>query len=199
MDDTGQEWWYELDADDRLVAVGGEWDAFAQENGAPGAVRAQVTGRSFFAFVAGMETAHLLRRILQAVRAGTRTIEVPFRCDGPGVQRFMNFRGEPLRGGGVRVTTRLLRELPLDAAPPAGAPDPDAMIAMCSWCNRIRVHEGAWLEVAEAAAHLGLFLAPAPPAITHGLCGACLEAMEPLLDDQRLPAASSSGATGPVG
>jgi hypothetical protein len=179
------EWWYELDASDRLVAVGGEWDRFALENGAPAAAAAGVVGRPLWDFVAGFETVHLLRRIVHSARVAGRPVEAPFRCDGPGLERHMHFRAELVDGGGVRVTTRLLREVPLDASPAAEAPAPRCeLLRMCSWCNRIRVDDGRWMEPAEAVAQLGLFTGPGVPPITHGMCAGCMEAMEPLLDAQ---------------
>lgn len=189
---TGEttEWWYELDTDDRVAAVCDAWDAFARENGAHTTVAPAVLGRPLWEFVAGAETKHLLRRIVGSVRASARPVEAPFRCDGPGLERHMTFRAEPLEGGGMRITTRLLREVPRAGADRADARDarpPGEMITMCSWCNRIRTNAG-WLEVPDAVRHLGLFAATSLPPITHGMCTGCLEAMEPLLEDEAAPA-----------
>ncbi len=188
---TGMEWWYELDADDRVVAVGGEWDRFALENGAPGASAAAVVGRSLWDFVAGLETAHLLRRIIYSARISGRPMEAPFRCDGPRQERHMHFRAEAMDSGALRITTRLMREVPLDAPAPGGASAPRGeLLRMCSWCNRIHVDDGPWMEPADAAARLGLFTGSAVPAITHGMCTGCAETMEPLLEDEPVPAIS---------
>lgn len=176
-------WWYELDADDRITAVGGAWDAFAAGNGAPRALTASVLGQSLWTFVDGLEITHLLRRILGDVRKSGTAVDVPFRCDGPATERHMHFHAAALEGGRLRVTTRLLWEASVDALPAERAPaSGDAMIAMCSWCNSIRMADGAWLAAAEAAARLGLFSGARMPAITHGLCATCLVIMQPLLD-----------------
>jgi hypothetical protein len=187
--DAAAEWWYELDADDRVTAVCDAWDAFALENGAHPAVAPSVLGRPLWEFIAGMETKHLLRRIVATVRTSARPVEAPFRCDGPGLERHMTFRAEPLDGGGMRITTRLLREVPRAGGDPAEARDaspPGEMITMCSWCNRIRTNAG-WLEVPDAVRHMGLFDAASLPPISHGMCTECLEAMEPLLADDAAP------------
>jgi hypothetical protein len=185
MMSPAKQWWYELDGVDRVTAVCNEWDAFALENDGSSSLAAAVVGRSLWDFVAGRETAHLLGRIMRAVRTTGRPVETPFRCDGPGVERHMLFRATALESGCLRITTRLVREAPLDpAAPPAGAaPELGELISMCSWCNRIRVQDG-WAEVAEAVARLALFSSAAMPAITHGMCSECLAAMEPLLEDE---------------
>jgi hypothetical protein len=180
------DWWYELDADDRVVAVCGEWDAFALENGADPAVAPAVLGRSLWEFIGGAETKHLLRRVLAGVRTTARPVEAPFRCDGPGLERYMEFRAEPRDGGRMRITTRLLREVPRAGCAQADTVDAAAlgeMITMCSWCNRIRTVDGIWVELADAVGHLGLFVADSLPPITHGMCTGCMEAMEPFFAD----------------
>lgn len=180
-------WWYELDREDRVVAVGGEWDPFALQNGAPHAVSAHVVGQPLWAFVNGIETMHLLQRLIAGVRASGAPVEVPFRCDGPNVERHMHFHAAPVNGDHVRITTHLLSEVPV-GSPPASSPglDEGAMVTMCSWCNHIRMVDGTWLPLAEAAARLGLFSGARMPAITHGLCHGCLAIMQPLLDDDPL-------------
>lgn len=176
-------WWYELDADDRVAAAHGAWDACAPRNG----VAQCPLGQSLWTLVDGIETVHVLRRIIAGVRKSGAAVEVPFRCDGPAVERHMQFRAAPLDGGRVRIATRLLFELPAHgtSAPPApfGA---EAMICMCSWCSRIRAADGSWLPPAEVAARLGMFCGVRMPAITHGICGACLTIMDPLLADEPL-------------
>ena len=181
------EWWYDLDADDRLAAVSPGWDAFALDNGTPGVLSRAVLGRSLWEFVSGVETEHLLRRIIGTVRGRGRAVEVPFRCDGPHVQRYMRFRAEPAGAGGLRITTRLLREVPTDGEAPATTRptgEPEELIAMCSWCNRIRLADGTWAEVGEGVARLRLFERLSMPAITHGMCAGCLAAIEPELMDE---------------
>lgn len=186
------EWWYELDAQDCLVAVDGAWDRFAVENDAPGAAAAAVVGRPLWDFVSGVETVHLLRRIIHSARVSGRAVEAPFRCDGPGLERHMHFRAEVVDGGGVRVITQLLREVPLEAPAAAAAPAAsDELLRMCSWCNRILVNDGRWIEPAEAVARLGLFTGAGVPPITHGMCAGCLEGMEALLEDEPFPASTA--------
>ena len=50
----------------------------------------------------------------------------------------------------------------------------------CGWCNRVDV-DGAWTEVEDATARLGLFERPEVPAVAHGVCGECERRMAALL------------------
>lgn len=177
-------WWYELDADDRVAAVGGERASFPWRDGAPHAFPSSALGQPLSACVGTIELAHVLRRIVGGVRKAGAAVEVPFRCDSATAERHLQFRAASLAGGRVRVTTRLLFEVPLHG-PADAPPEPgnDAMISMCSWCSHIRMPDGTWLAPAEAAARLGMFCGTRMPAITHGLCGGCLTVMQPLFDD----------------
>ena len=166
------EWWYEVDADNRVSEVGPGWDEFALANDSPGATRDRVIGRDLFGFLDGAETRALVRLILDRTREAGRCLELPFRCDGPGVRRFMVFTGEVRAGGGVRVHTRQLGEGEREALPflerTGRGREP---IRMCSWCNRIAAAD-QWLEAESAADRLGLFLRELPR-ITHGICPGC--------------------------
>ncbi|HEX6037670.1 hypothetical protein [Longimicrobium sp.] len=182
MPDTGT-WWYELDAQDHVAAVSGEWVSFGPGSAAA-AAGPGVLGQSLWTLLDGIEQVHVLRRIITGVRASGAAVEVPFRCDSPTAERHMQFRVASVPGGRVRITTRLRYELPL-AGPPAPRPEPHegAMSCMCSWCNHIRMADGTWLPTAEGAARLGMFCGARMPAITHGLCAGCLTRMQPLFDD----------------
>ena len=187
-------WWYELDAEDRVVDVGPGWDDFALDNQAPTATRDRVVGRPFYSHVEGSETRSLLKMVFDRTRALKKPVELPFRCDAPGVRRFMTFTSEVTHGGGLRITTRLLGEGKRDAlrflvGPGSRGREP---IRVCSWCNRIAAEPGVWLEAESAAERMGLLLDPQVPVMTHGICPRCqrgvmgsLVASEPAEDRTR--------------
>lgn len=169
------EWWYELDREDRITAVGPAWDAFALENDTPSATRENVIGRDIYSCVDGSPTRSLLRVIFDRIRKTARPIELPFRCDAPGARRFMAFTGEPTPDGGLLIRTRLLAEAEREPlrflrGPRDRSREP---IRQCSWCNRIAAGPGRWLEAETAAEHLGLFLDATVPVISHGICAGC--------------------------
>ena len=168
-------WWYELDAEDRVADVGPGWDEFAHENTSPNAVRDVVVGRPFYSFVAGSQTRSLLEMIFERTRERSEPIEMTFRCDAPRVRRFMSFTSETTPDGGIRVHTRLLGAGERDAlgflrGPGVGSQEP---VRVCSWCNRIAVESGRWLEAETGAERLGLLLRREVPPITHGICPGC--------------------------
>lgn len=176
------QWWYELDEGDRLIAVSPDWDTFAHENDAPENVASAVLGRPLWEFIAGAETEDLLRRIINVVRTRSRAVDVPFRCDSPGILRHMRFHAAPAGNNGVRITTHLLRELAADGMhAELRRPRASWMVAMCSWCNAIRLDDGAWVEVDDGVARLRLFDTAHAPAVTHTICDTCLESIYPHL------------------
>jgi hypothetical protein len=72
---------------------------------------------------------------------------------------------------GLRCTAELKRaewRLPASLLD-SRVPRSEALVAMCSWCKRVRVRPGSWLEIEEAVSALRL-LEDLPPGITHTIC-----------------------------
>lgn len=164
---------YRIDAGDRLSSVNAEWDRFAVENGAAELRSGRVLARTIWDFIADPTTRHLYETALAQVRAG-REVRFPFRCDGPQIRRFLEMTATAAGEGGVEFRVRTLKTESRAAVrlldpevPRAGEP-----LRMCAWCKRV-VAGGAYLEVEDAIAALGLFDAPVLPPVTHGICPAC--------------------------
>jgi hypothetical protein len=167
---------YAIDENDRLVRVDRSFYRFAEENGWSGA--GESLGRTLWDYVAGQEPKKLQRILLRRVRDEVGDVELPFRCDGPGVRREMNLRIAARPGGRVvlfsaRVRAQEARELPQRLLDP-DAPRGEETIQMCGWCDRFAV-DGEWLEVEEAAVRLDLFNRAEMPAISHDICPDCNE------------------------
>jgi len=167
---------YAIDEHDHIVRVDDGYYRFAEENGWREA--GSSLGRSLWDYVAGNELRKLQRLLVRRVRDGATGVELPFRCDGPGVRREMNIRIAARPGGrAVLFAARLRSEEERDApqplldplAPRAGGP-----LAMCGWCDRFEV-DGEWVEVEEAARRLELFNRPELPPLSHGVCPECSE------------------------
>ncbi len=129
-------------------------------------------------FVAGQELEKLQRMLLRRVRGELRSVDLPFRCDGPEVRRKMDIHIASQASGRYVVFSALLREeegrdefQPLLAAE---TPRGEETLTMCGWCDRFLV-DSEWVEVEEAVARLGLFELPRMPAIDHGVCPDCTE------------------------
>jgi hypothetical protein len=167
---------YAIDEHDHLIRVDDGYYRFAEENGWQEA--GSSLGRSLWDYVAGHEVKKLQRLLVRRIRDEVGDIELPFRCDGPGVRREMKIRIVARPGGRVvlfsaRLRSEEARDLPqrlLDPATPRG----DDMLEICGWCDRFEV-DGEWVEVEEAAKRLELFNKPELPALSHGICPDCNE------------------------
>jgi hypothetical protein len=165
---------YAIDHDDRLVKVDDGYYRFAEENGWSD-VGASL-GRSLWDFVAGEELVKLQRMLLRRLRSEVRSVELPFRCDGPDVRREMDIRivahssgRAVLFAAGMRCEET--REEPQPMLDPT-VPRNKETVTMCGWCDRFLVDD-EWVEIEVAAARLGLFNHPDLPAISHGICPDC--------------------------
>jgi hypothetical protein len=126
-----------------------------------------------FGYVSGSETQEIVRFLLARARSGRR-IAVAFRCDSPTRRRHLRLELTPSPDGSVRCSSTVLSEEEREAQPlldPA-VPRTGEILYVCSWCRRVAV-DARWLDVEEAVEALGLFLQPALPAISHGICPDC--------------------------
>jgi len=114
--------------------------------------------------------------LLRRVRSDLRSIDLPFRCDGPAVRREMDINiASQASGRFVLFSARLRAEERRDEFQPllaAETPRGEETLTMCGWCDRFLV-DGRWVEVEEAVTRLRLFELPKMPAISHGVCRDC--------------------------
>lgn len=171
---------YELDAEFRIRAVDAAWSAFALANGAPDlAVPPGPIGRSIFDYLQDATTADLYHRLFERVRQSRRSAVFPFRCDSPGLRRFLEMTISAPEPAGLHLQTRVVR---LEARSPVallerGVRRSAQLLVMCSWCKAVKV-AGGWRELEDAVVALRLFEREALPMLTHGICGPCQERLE---------------------
>jgi hypothetical protein len=167
---------YAIDEHDHLVKVDEGYYGFAEENGWADAGTS--LGRSLWDYVAGDEMKKLQRMLVRRIRDEVGSVELPFRCDGPGVRRKMDIRIVARPGGrAVLFSARLRSEEAREELQPLLDPDvprSESTLTMCGWCDRFEVG-GEWVEVEEAARRLELFNRPELPALSHGICPDCSE------------------------
>ncbi|HEX3608370.1 MAG TPA: hypothetical protein VHU14_01680 [Solirubrobacterales bacterium] len=165
---------YAIDEHDHLIRVDEGYYRFAEENGWSEA--GSSLGRSLWDYVAGREVVKLQRLLVRRVRDEVGDVELPFRCDGPGVRREMNIRIVARPGGRVVLfSARLRSEEARDLLQPLldpNAPRGSDPLEMCGWCDRFEV-SGEWVEVEQAAKRLELFNKPELPELSHGICPDC--------------------------
>jgi hypothetical protein len=177
---------YRIDAANVLVEVNEAWLAFARDNWHPDFTASEVLGKPLWSQVSDSETRHIYHLLLNRVRElGLETV-IPFRCDSPGIRRFMELGLSPSSPGGVEFRGRILRQERREPVPLLDTSSPRAqlLLTMCSWCKQIRVPEwtpqepwrqriGVWCEVERLGEILnGLYL-EYPPTVSHGVCPAC--------------------------
>lgn len=170
---------YAIDADDRITSVGGAWEQFALDNGAPGLRATDVIGRSLWTFTAGAEVRHVYEMLFARLRHDITSCVVPFRCDGPFALRRMELSMARAPEDGIRMAARVLRiaeHAPrlglLDAGVGRGA----TAVRICSWCKQVCVGS-RWVPIELAARRMGLFEGDAMPLLTHGACPSCVESL----------------------
>ncbi|MFL9826132.1 hypothetical protein [Rhodoplanes sp. SY1] len=186
-----------VDRTNRIVAVGGPWDEIALVNGGDAAIVERVLGTGLLDHVHGDPARMLVLTVLDRVRRFGAPRSVPYRCDTPGLKRWMEMTLTPAPDGTVTFEHRLLRSEPMQRpvrfalARPGTARGP--AIIRCSSCNRVRDASG-WHEPdavrfsAEAAgtptgsAETGTPPGPdAPILVGYGVCDACRARIERLL------------------
>ena len=174
---------YEIDARDRIVAVGGDWEVFARRNGAPELTGEAVVGALWSDFVTDPETRRLYATIFDRVRKNDTELILPFRCDSPDRFRFMRLVVSPGVGGSPSCLGLLEREQerPFYSILDKAFPRSDRSLPICSLCRRIEVAPKEWLEVEDAVARLDLFDSARLPRLDEHVCPRCRETALPEL------------------
>lgn len=138
---------YYLDERDVIVDVNAAWNDFALQNG--GILLAdEVIGEKLLRFVTGEPTRMYINTVLESARTLGRRAVRPYRCDSPGLKRFMEMSVVPEAGKRLRLEHRCVRVEQRD--PPVAFEYRPGRTAVrcCSICNRIE-HRGQWAEAAQ--------------------------------------------------
>jgi len=169
---------YTVDASNRIVAVGGDWDRFARENSAPELSGERILGRPITDFLSPGPVVALVNELLERVRARGTAATIPFRCDSPELLRRLELTLTPLADGGVEFRSATVIERPhphaLRILDPS-VPRSDDHLTLCAWCRSVSLPE--WVELDEAIRRLQLLETLPLPMISHGICPACEELM----------------------
>jgi len=167
---------YRLDDRNRISFVNQEWLDFALENEAPELNREAALDQPMADFIADWETFHLYELIFRRVRLTGAGITLPFRCDTPDIRRFMQLSIRLVGSGELELTGRILS---LESRPPvplldSETPRSQEMVAICSWCKKVKIGRDLYVEAEKAVESLGLF-GPKTPRLTHGVCHDCFD------------------------
>ena len=180
---------YYLNEADEVVTVNSAWNRFARENGAHAALGPRVQWRPLWAFIADDVTALLCRRLIRSARDG-RTIDFCMRCDGPGVVRLARTRMRRQHMGLLEICVRIIGEVQRRAIPIVTARGCiEGGTHWCSWCQRIEIEPGIWIEAEDAYHEISELDWTRPLLVRPGSCPRCVERM--------LSIAESSGDSAP--
>ena len=164
--------YFRLDKSDRITETGGAWDTMAHENGGDALCGGTVIGHPLYDYVSGDVSKMFVRTVIDGVRVLQRPRALPYRCDSPGLRRYMEMAITCEPGGGLLLEHRLLRteatgrrfDFQTSNAPLR------QMIVRCTHCNAIK-HEGRW---GEPEAVLPEQVSGAL-AVVYGVCPRCME------------------------
>jgi hypothetical protein len=161
-----------VDSEYRVLWVGGEWDEFALNGGANGALSNAVLSTSVMSHIAGEETRAETARMIEAVLKHKRTLRVEYRCDSPSMARKFLMTIQPMKDGRALMVHDLK-----DAwhfSPPLNRwhYDPRATDTKCSFCGSVRLSgETAWTSCDEIGDRH-------PTAVVYEVCQTCRGAVD---------------------
>lgn len=147
MSGQGDSLFFRLDKGDRITEIGGSWDRMAQENGGDHLCGQSVLGYPLYDYISGDISKMFVRTVIDGVRVLRRARTVPYRCDSPGLRRYMEMSISFEPGGGLLLEHRQLRTESTGRRFDfqAGVQPLRQMVVRCSHCNGLKV-DGAWGE-----------------------------------------------------
>ena len=134
--------WYEIDADNRVLSVCEEWNQLADAFSEFGPRADDLIGTNILDHITGMETRHLFVLLFDRARTLAATVEAPFRCDGPVDRRFMKLLMEPVCPNNLKVTSVMLRHETCPYTPllDVNVTRSDEFLQICAWCKNIQIN-----------------------------------------------------------
>lgn len=169
---------YKVGKTKQIIAVGGEWDAFAEENEGRKALSRSVIGRPIWDFITGAPTRMWLETLFQLAELRNEPVERIYRCDSPQLKRVMSMRISPEEDRVLRVDNELLSVEPLEKKVVIRhhSHQTGTDIRMrCSICGKIKEKENeseVWTEPADLADQI-----PEGIVVAYTVCAACKQAL----------------------
>jgi hypothetical protein len=177
---TQQVYRYRVNEADVIEFVDGWWLAFAKENNADGLTESSVVGRVIWDFIADEATRKLYREIHDYVRSSANPILVPFRCDSPTLQRFMQLKISKQATGQLLYESKLLRvvrQKRLALLDPKEDRSENSL-TMCSFCKRSLIGASSWLELENISLKLRMYDQQKVPELKYTVCPDCSSQMQ---------------------
>lgn len=170
---------YQVDAEDKIIYIGGGWNTFAIANGGNSLATSPPLGKSLWSCINGLSTRFIYQSLVNKVRRTKQKISLPLRCDAPDTLRYLELEISPGARDSIWFRTTLKKEIDQNSLSPIAKPDlmEQPTIKMCAWCKLIAFRD-SWLTIEDVIWFHGLLDGPEVPPITHGICPDCNQQME---------------------
>ena len=173
------EYTYMIDNRDNICEVSENWNSFAVKNDAPELTAEKVAGESIWNFLKNKDVRHIYHNLIEGIRDKRKQVQFPFRCDSPGLIRFMKMTMSPADHGAVVFRSKIEK---VEKRDPIMALECDAkrsseVVEICSWCKKVK-HAGYWLELDRAVKVSQIFKQNMLPLLSHTICDSCLNNLE---------------------
>jgi hypothetical protein len=152
-----------------------------------------ILGRELWQLITDLTLQHLFDGLFHRLRSGQiAQATYLFRCDTPVSRRLHRLTITPAPGQSLRFQARIVavHQRPRIPLLDASVPRSSDLLRICSWCKRIPLPSGGWVEIEEALEQLPVLDTGPLPALTHTMCPACERAVPGFLRD---PSASGPG------
>jgi len=169
---------YRINADDQIISVGENWEAFAAENDAPDACFApHIIGSSIWDHIKDPETLHIYKALVAKVRYTLQPVTLPLRCDAPDLKRYLEITLTPEQENDVSFQSKTIRveSRPINDLLDTCKPRSDELVRICSFCKKIDIGGDQWVATEIAVALKGYFNQIPLPRLTHSVCPVCYD------------------------
>lgn len=182
-----------LDAEHRLLWVGGGWDEFALSNSGSAATANEVLSTSLLSHIADEPTRQALLSMIEVVREVQQPLRIDYRCDSPTMLRRYLLTIQPMRDNRLLLVHDLRDARTFETQIGLWSHVPTAIDCKCSFCCSVSL-DGAPYVGPET---LG-YQHPAEVRLT--LCPGCVANIAETvlsLREHRKPNTADSGVYGP--
>lgn len=161
-----------VDADYRVLWVGGEWDEFALSNASNLATADLVLSTSILDHIADSETRAWTARLIDIVMDTKRPLRLEYRCDSPGMARKFLLTIQPMKEGRALMVHDLRDAWHFSPPLQPWHADATAPDHKCSYCGAVQFdRQGAWVSCDDVGeAH--------PSDVAYTVCGGCRDYIE---------------------
>jgi hypothetical protein len=184
--------YYVLDAQLRVLWIGGEWDEFAMANGGEVARANEVLSTSIKKHIADAETTDAVVRLIEAVQETGSVLRIDYRCDSFALLRRFQLTIQPMKDERV-LLVHDLKDAKTFATPHAPwRHTHGASHGKCSFCCSVHWPDGVWQDA-------GLLTEPHPEKVALTLCPSCLGRVDEAIVALRANRAPNTPVTGGLG